>query len=209
MRKLQPHIIIFQETRKKLMNTPSYNYINKLRDEDDATCGGGIAIGVCKQLTFRDLSKNIPEELSELEILFVQVVNSTFEMFVFNIYLSSYNKQKKLLKPLQERDIYQPERMVMPDALIVVSGDFNCAKQPIQYLHPISCDNEITFRRKHLNTVRESRTDWVLLSKKIEHRTQLAWTKVSDHACILVECEIPIWFMKANHIKTCQTQASH
>ena len=98
--------------------------------------------------------------------------------------------------------------MMMPDALIVVSGDFNCAKQPIQYLHPISCDNEITFRRKHLNTVRESRTDWVLLSKKIEHRTQLAWTEVSDHACILVECEKPIWFMKANNIRTPDTSIS-
>ena len=52
-----------QETRKNFESTPSYNYINKLRETN--THGGGIAIGIQKDFFFRDLSTLIPSSLHE------------------------------------------------------------------------------------------------------------------------------------------------
>ena len=52
IRKQRPHIIFVQETRQEVRSTPAYNYINRTRD--NPTRGGGVAIGIDKNLTFRD-----------------------------------------------------------------------------------------------------------------------------------------------------------
>ncbi len=57
-----------------IRTTPAYNYINKTRK--NPTRGGGVAIGIDKNLTYRDQSHLIPENLHEgLEMVFVQVVH--------------------------------------------------------------------------------------------------------------------------------------
>ena len=53
------HIICLQEMRQELRNTLSYNFINKLRDEESH--GGGVCVGIASGLIFRDLSDKIPE----------------------------------------------------------------------------------------------------------------------------------------------------
>jgi hypothetical protein len=70
----RPHILFLQETRAVMKNTPAYNYVSRCRDV--ASRGGGVAIGIDRILTFRDLSHLLPEQLSEaLEMVFVQIVH--------------------------------------------------------------------------------------------------------------------------------------
>ena len=55
-------------------STPAYNYVNRIRDPDriKKRQGGGVAIGIVKSLTFRDLTNTVPESLREaLELVFV------------------------------------------------------------------------------------------------------------------------------------------
>jgi hypothetical protein len=53
-----------------MKTTLAYNYINKTRD--NPKCGVGVAIGIDKNLTFRDISHLILANLHEgLEIVFV------------------------------------------------------------------------------------------------------------------------------------------
>ena len=59
-----------------------------------------MAIGVDRSLTFRDLSNTIPEALNHLEMVFIQVVHQTFEMYAVCVYLSIYNSLRGYLKPL-------------------------------------------------------------------------------------------------------------
>jgi hypothetical protein len=47
VREFRPHIVFFQDTRRKLDKTLSYNFINKTRG-DEANLGGVIFIGVDK-----------------------------------------------------------------------------------------------------------------------------------------------------------------
>jgi hypothetical protein len=54
---------------------------------EDATLGGGIAIGIQKGIVFRDHTKTLPEKLQDQEILFIQAIHETFEAYLFNIYL--------------------------------------------------------------------------------------------------------------------------
>lgn len=66
IREFRPNIICLQETRQNIKNTPSYNFINKTR-----SCnlqGGGIAVGIDKQLVFRDLTAILPECLKQEDI---------------------------------------------------------------------------------------------------------------------------------------------
>jgi hypothetical protein len=47
-----------------MQNTPAYNYVNKCRD--NATSGGGVAIGIDRILTYRDLTNAVlPVHLRE------------------------------------------------------------------------------------------------------------------------------------------------
>ncbi len=67
-------MLFFQETRRIINNTPAYNYVNRIRDPEHNTNrqGGGVAIGIVKSLTFRDLTNTIPQSLREaLELVFV------------------------------------------------------------------------------------------------------------------------------------------
>ena len=43
-------------------STPAYNYVNRIRDPDriKKRQGGGVAIGIVKSLTFRDLKNTVP-----------------------------------------------------------------------------------------------------------------------------------------------------
>ena len=82
------------------MTTPAYNYISRCRDNPSR--GGGVAIGIDKVLTFRNLSKIVPEHLYEaLEMIFIQVVHEQLELYALNIYLNSYTRKRKYLKPLE------------------------------------------------------------------------------------------------------------
>ena len=64
------------------------------------------------------------------------------------------------------------------------------AEKPIEHLHEVSKD-EVTFRRKHLTDVRQSRTDWVLVSHRIESESSCIWNDLSDHALISSTLFIP------------------
>jgi len=55
----------------EIKNTPSFNFINKVRESR----GGGVSIGLEKNLTFKVQSDLIPEELRCLEILLVQIIH--------------------------------------------------------------------------------------------------------------------------------------
>ncbi len=62
--------------------------------------GGGVAIGIEKSLTYRDLSDLIPPAFAELEALLVQVVHECFEVLVLNVYASHFSRKRKLFAPL-------------------------------------------------------------------------------------------------------------
>jgi hypothetical protein len=66
----RPHLIFLQETRAIIKNSPAYNYVCKCRDIPSS--GGGVAIGIDRILTYRDLSHLIPPTVSKaLEIILV------------------------------------------------------------------------------------------------------------------------------------------
>ena len=100
IREHQPHIMFLQETRAVMKATPAYNYVSRCRDNPSR--GGGVAIGIDRILTFRNLSHVVPPQLYDaLELVFVQVVHEQFELYALNVYLNSYNRKRKLLEPLQ------------------------------------------------------------------------------------------------------------
>ena len=101
IREQQPHVLFFQETRQVMSNTPAYNYINRVRNPDNPREGGGVAIGIEKNLIYRDLTPTIPDALQDLEMVFVQIVHSSFELYALNVYVSNYQQKKSLLKPLE------------------------------------------------------------------------------------------------------------
>ena len=126
IRELQPHVLFFQETRRKMDNTPAYNYISRIRadpGEHNSRQGGGVAIGVSKSLTFRDLADTVPPALQSLELVFVQVVHELFELYALNVYLPRYKEQGKMLPALQQWLL--EVRAKKPDAIFIVAGDFN------------------------------------------------------------------------------------
>lgn len=62
-----------QEIRGQIIpNTPSYNFVCKLRKVNlkggNRAIGGGVAIGIHKSLVFKNLENLIPETLKESEI---------------------------------------------------------------------------------------------------------------------------------------------
>ena len=63
-------IIMLQETRKTLYESPSYSVFNKLRDNNPKleNKGGGLATLIHKKMTARDMNQLIPQVLNELEI---------------------------------------------------------------------------------------------------------------------------------------------
>ena len=135
-----------------------------------------MAIGVTKSLTFRDLTATVPEALQAIELVFVQVVHEQFELYALNVYINNYQQKKSLMPDLQQwlLDI----RSKKPEAIVLVAGDFNCAEQPIQYLHeisPVGEKQQPTFRRTVLGRLRQSRTDWVLCSHDLNHETIHHW----------------------------------
>jgi hypothetical protein len=53
-----------------MKNTPAYNYVSKCHDR--AFREGGVAIGIDRILTFRDLGYLLPAQLNEaLKMLFI------------------------------------------------------------------------------------------------------------------------------------------
>ena len=150
--------MFFQETRRELLNTPAYNYVNRIRDPEHESNrqGGGVAIGIAKSLTFRDVTATVPEALREaLELVFVQVVHEQFELYALNVYLSKYHKQKRLLRQLQ--DWITEVRCRKPTAIFLLAGDFNTALRPVEHLHDLSyanSDEHPTFRRLVQGVVR-------------------------------------------------------
>jgi hypothetical protein len=85
--------------------------------------GGGLAIGVERSLTYRDLSDIIPATFSEPETLLVQIVHECFEIYLLNVYINQYARKKKYLKPLCRWLAEQISRK--SNALWLVCGDFN------------------------------------------------------------------------------------
>ncbi|CAD8152395.1 unnamed protein product [Paramecium pentaurelia] len=62
------HIMCFQETRKEILNFPSFTYYNRLGKENH-TRGGGIAIGVHNQFFTKDISNILPQIDKQLEMV--------------------------------------------------------------------------------------------------------------------------------------------
>ena len=197
--------MFFQETRRVMENTPAYNYVCRVRDPEDDNNnrqGGGIAIGIAKSLTFRDVTTTVPQALQEaLELVFVQIAHEQFELYALNVYLARYHKQKRLLKQLQDWIIEL--RCKKPTAIFLIAGDFNTAKQPIEHFHELSHEDGTehpTFRRVVQGVTRQSRTDWVLCSHELHHETLYHWTAHSDHCVIECSMELPRSQPKATHI---------
>ena len=175
--------------------------MNLTREEINAPHpnGGGIAIGIASGIVFRNLTTKLPEALRSYEILFVQATHETFEAYLLNIYLSNFQQQKKILKRVNEfvRDLMSNK----PKALVIVSGDFNSSKTPIQHMRILSPDGP-TFRRIGEVRALESNTDWVfganleLLSSRAEWRDGL-----SDHALIACELSYQSHRPTASHFK--------
>jgi hypothetical protein len=65
---------------------------------------------------------------------------------------------------------------------------------------------EITFKRKNKESVRQSHTDWVLFSHKVLHKTEHEWTSFSDHCAIKIAISIPENRPGASHIVTIDKQ---
>jgi len=152
-------------------NTPAYNYVNRIRDPDHTTKrqGGGVAIGIVKSLTFRDLTNTVPESLGEaLELVFVQIVHEQFELYALNVYMPKYHSQKRKLTQLQKWLL--EIRCKKPKAILLVAGDFNTPILPLQHMHEMSftdSDQNPTFRRPNQGDLRQSRTDWLLCSHNL------------------------------------------
>jgi exonuclease III len=161
------------------------------------THGGGVAIGISSKLIFRDQSDKIPETLQELEMIMAQVTCEQFEIYVVNVYCSNSNTKRKYIRPFSEWLVELQARK--PKAVFVVCGDFNQDKNPLPHMHTVNKE-EITFRRKHLNGLRQSRTDWVLVSKRIENSCRYSWNDLSDHALIACSLHIPNARPQASHI---------
>jgi hypothetical protein len=88
-----------------------------------------------------------------------------------------------------------------PHAIILVSGDFYCAHQPLKYLNPLLLDVDKTFRRVEQDGVRQSRTDWVLCPHALPYESSHLWSESSDHCAILCVLETPNEPPKATHIE--------
>ena len=103
--------------------------------------------------------------------------------YLINVYCNNRNKKKKSFKVLEQWVLEL--QCKKPKALIVVCGDFNISEPPIKHMHEAIQDKQITFRRRHNDGLRESRTDWVLLSQKnIVKVTNHIWNDLSDHTLI-------------------------
>ena len=133
-------------------NTPAYNYVCRVREPEDDNNnrqGGGVAIGITKSLTFRDVTCTVPQALQEaLELVFVQVVHEQFELYALNVYLSKYQKQKRMLRQLH--DWITEVRCKKPSVIFLLAGDFNTSQRPVEHLHELSHANSTehpTFRR--------------------------------------------------------------
>jgi hypothetical protein len=103
--------------------------VNRLRDPDakpESRQGGGIAIAIDRSLVYRDLTKQvIPVTLRDMEMVIVQIVNATFEIYAINIYIADYREQQGLLKTLHNWVVELIARK--PTAIFLIAGDFNCA----------------------------------------------------------------------------------
>jgi hypothetical protein len=159
--------------------------------------GGGVAIGVDRNLTLRDLSNTIPEALRSLEIVLVQFVHQIFELYALCVYLNNYNNLRGYLKPPHQWLIELIS--CKPEAIFIIGGDLNCAHQPIKHLYELSRD-EKTYHRTVLGTPRLSLTDWLLSSHALEYETVHHWTEHSDHCAILSSIEVPFSPPKGVHL---------
>jgi hypothetical protein len=54
-------------------NSTAHSHANKIRESTNHNkwLGGGVAIGIDKSLTYRDLSALIPEAIQDMEMVFV------------------------------------------------------------------------------------------------------------------------------------------
>ena len=74
-----------------MKNTPSFNYVSKIRTTNSQ--GGGICIGINSRINYRSLDNLIPEEIKELncEIQLVQIFHCLFKLIIINAYIPSMN----------------------------------------------------------------------------------------------------------------------
>ena len=100
--------------------------------EHNSRQGGGVAIGVSKSLTFRNLTDSVPPALQSLEFVFVQVIHEQFELFALNVYLPRYKEQRGMLPAVQQWLLEM--RAKKPDAIFIIAGDFNTAQYPHSHI---------------------------------------------------------------------------
>lgn len=138
----------------------------------------------------------------------MQVVHEQFEVYALNIYFNSYNRKRRLLKPLEEWLIDLMSRK--PHATFIVAGDFNTPVQPIKYLNTLLDDpGVVTFRRTIRGRLVQSRTDWVLCSHQHEHLTTTHWyDDSSDHCLVMTVLDIPNQRPQATQIKIPDSDAA-
>lgn len=130
----------------------------------------------------------------------MQVVHETFEVFVFNVYLRSQSYGRRRIPALAQWLADLAARK--PHATLLVCGDFNSAQQPVRFLHNVSPPpTSMTFRRVILGRLVQSRTDWVMCSRPVEHETESRWTECSDHCALAIRLLLPVAGPKQNCIK--------
>ena len=185
-----------QSSRPLLRCASSQDSSRNDDDDDEGTgdgrLGGGVAIGVEKSLVLRDLSDLIPTTLADLEVLLVKVVHEHFELLVCGVYASHFGRKRRLFAPLERWLLDLCVRR--PLATLLVCGDFNSSRQPLPHLFDLSRDiaGNVTFARSRGPGVVSSRTDWVMSSRRLQHRTRTFWSGASDHCAIVSRVSLPL-----------------
>jgi hypothetical protein len=109
------------------------------------------------------MSDKLPEELKNEEVILCQIVFQGAEIYILNVYLNNFTKKRSLLKPIKNC-IIQIQK-TKPKALVIVSGDFNSHKNPLDGLSQL-CDNQPTYERMLLDKRVQSKLDWIFSAVK-------------------------------------------
>ena len=158
-------------------------------NDENKYIGGGVAIGIYKDLIFRDVSSKIPQSILEsLELIAVQIQHQELKLFLINVYVSNNHRLKKHLSQLNEWLI--DLHTTSPDSLIIVCGDFNQKSQPLTNLNNLNTNQENTFRRLRKNNWTYSITDHVLSNSILNCSWSQSWNEFSDHALIILDFEL-------------------
>ena len=125
----------------------------------------------------------IPDNLKNLEILFVHSVHPLLEIFTINFYIPP--QDIKIFNALKHNIQGWIMSMInnKPKALWIISGDFNSKKAPFKLLVPTTTP-VYTFKRKRGDKIVSSITDWTLSLPTTQSSGENEMTDFSDHRTI-------------------------